>query len=324
MGPSRFVSLRQDAGGSVVAISDARTDRVVEVVYRIKAPLAPSLSLDPDRRHVWITTSEGPSCTSDIAGCGPRAHSCSSDVMRLDLATRKIDVVLRGNDNELIDDAVPSPDGSRIAFSMSGCANGYFNNWLQVMDLRTRHQFSIGKQAAPCHLLTDQQWSADGRHLVAVYGASFDAHSPDDGYGMCEQPHTSQLVLVDAGRPQPGFQGRVVRNDPGCEPNAVTTTSHGYAAIEVCGPQPGITGPIRLIRYNARLAALGRTPLGRCDGGASIAADTNGDLITSTYQFCAEARGTEPITKVIIDTDGTLHTIAELSGGNLMVDNLGW
>src|SRR5581483_661714 len=163
---------------------------------------------------IWLSFGSGPLCSSGVAGCGPRPHTCSSEVLTIapDGARRTL---LRGG-NDLARSAVePSPDGHRVAFLEGSCARSYFNMHVRVLDLRTKRSFTIGASLPPCHSLSDPTWTADGSHLIVAYGEATGDPGPDPGAGICTEPKPSGVAVVPATHPQPGISGATARSDAG-------------------------------------------------------------------------------------------------------------
>ena len=220
----------------MIAISDAHTGNVVSVLHHLPWDGMEPTGLNIDSAgELWITLSTGPRCSSDINGCGPLPVTCRSEILVANPATGAVRTVLQGGDNELISDAVPSPDGRRVAFLHSGCADYFFTDELAVRDISSGRQTVIGADLPPCHVLAQPHWSTDSASLAVVYGPASTAPSPGAGYGSCSTPQPSSLVLVSAQGSQPTITGRTAPADPACNTQIGVPTANGYVAIEHCG-----------------------------------------------------------------------------------------
>ena len=170
----------------MIAISDAHTGNVVSVLHQLPWDGMEPTGLNIDSAgELWITLSTGPRCSSDINGCGPLPGTCRSEILVANPTTGAVRMVLQGDDNELISDAVPSSDGRRVAFLHSGCADFFFTNDLVVRDVSTGQQTVIGGDLPPCHVLAQPHWSTDSSKVAVVYGPASTAPSPGAGYGSC-------------------------------------------------------------------------------------------------------------------------------------------
>jgi len=313
-------------GSEVIAISDAHSGDLVSVVHQLPWAGMNADGLSVDRSgHLWVTLSKGPDCSSNVAGCGPVPHSCASEVLDITPATGQVRTVLRGGNDELIGDATRSPDGRQVAYLHSGCATFYFDNDLRVRNLATGHEVDIGGALPSCHVLSDPHWTPDSTHLVLTYGAA-STFSYAGSNGTCSSPQPAELLVVAASTPQSAITGSRLDADPGCEIQDGVPTVNGYAAVEHCGDPPTfIQSVVQLVEYNPALRLVTRTPLGHCEDGASIAVDQSGaDLIAATYQYCNPPGTAQPETLVTTINGGGEAPILEISGDELMIDQLAW
>lgn len=243
------------------------------------------------RGRVWITTSTGPRCTSNVAGCGPAPNSCSGMAVSFDPTAGSTTTELTFPSSTLVSDTLPSPKGRLVALTTGRCASSFFNEHIVIRDMRSGRQWEIGADAAPCHALGDPAWSPDGSKLVFPYGPSNlsrHAHLPS---GTCQAPRLSRLVVVRAGRSSHTTTWKLIKADRGCSYQAATFDHWGIAAIEGClhgAPrrQPSVNlGNAYLVQLSPRHRVLLRLPLARgYDGGDIVNDPRTGSVLVSEYQ----------------------------------------
>jgi hypothetical protein len=326
--PSTFVSTRPAPGGNgfVVAVSDARTGALLKTIAEIPSAGGTNVTGTAITRdgHVWVTLNRGPSMTGHIAGGGPIARTCSSEVRDYDPKNGTYTTVLRGGDNELISDVQPNPTDDRVAYTHSGCATYYFDASVQVKNLRTGDVVTIGAGLPRCHFIQNPRWTQNGTGLVFSYAKASTPHY-DGPNGTCSDLKAGAIVVVSAQRSQPGVDGSTTPADPGCSINAATVTDDGYAALEQCGTSSFIIGPVRLLRYDGDLRPLSRVSLGRCQNGASIAGTTkSSDVVISMYQFCGANALPPPATNVFVAGNAGVRKILAIPGGDTALDHLSY
>jgi hypothetical protein len=240
------------------------------------------------RGRVWVTLSAGPRFRDNSLGGNPQPDSCRSEVLRID-PSGAVHVVLRGRKDVQISQATPSPDGFRLAYLTAPCARWYENQSIRVDDLGSGRHITIGAGLMPCHLLSAPRWSPDGRTLAFAYGPSDPTPDPvPHGSNVCLTPLPSRVAVVPADHAQAFIGGSTVpAPDSGCEIATATPDAAGVAAVEACGGDAYLSGPVRLLRYSPTLRLLDRTPIGKCANGTEIVADHTGTkLLVSSYQFC--------------------------------------
>ncbi len=277
---------------------------------------------------IWVTLNRGPTYTSDVAGGAPAPNTCASEVVNLDPHDGKADVVLSGNNNELISDATPSPNGKLLAYLQSGCATGYFDSWLTVKDLSTGDSWEIGAGLPRCHVLSDPVWRTDSEHIVVTYGQA-STPSYTGASGTCSPPNPSVMAIIPATTGAKELPSGTVTAaaDDGCEISAAVPIAGGYAAIEHCGANLFISGPVRLIRYTSSVQMLSSIDLGECEDGADLAVDRSGqDLIGSAYLYCNPPGNQPPLTNVWVFASNAQSPkrILSLQGDTLEVNNISW
>jgi hypothetical protein len=302
VGPGQFVSLRfapKDEQGPgpdgflEVALSSARTGaiirRLLPASYSDGTQVA-GLALDR-AGNLWITYSRGPAYGGDTASGDPQPDSCGGQVDIVHAGTGKVSVFLRMGSNVLLSGATPSPDGQLLAYLESGCATGYFNDYLRVTRLSTGRNWTIGQDLSPCHSVSAPSWDASGTTLLLGYGPSAETGHPRDD-GVCTVPWRPRLVAVAATAAQTGLHGQVATADPGCKISSAAglaraSTSDGTSgsiiAAETCGSAPEYTGgQAQLLVFDGNLHPAARYSLGDCSDD-DLGVDQTG---TSTLISC--------------------------------------
>lgn len=330
-GPSTFVATMPQAGmaSPSLVLASASDGSVLNVLHSLPWDLmnVSGTALGPDNT-IWVTLNRGPTYTSNVAGGAPAPHSCASEVVTVDPHDRTTAVVLQGSDDELISDATPSPNGKLLAYLQSGCATEYFDSWLTVKDLSNGESWEIGAGLPRCHVLASPVWSSDSEHLVVTYGqASTPSYTGPEGTCSTPDPSVMTVIPVTSGAsdlPSVRVNGAP---DPGCEISAAVPTTTGYTAIEHCGGNLFISGPMQLLRYSGSGQKLSNIYLGKCEDGADLATDRGGrDVIVSAYLFCNPPGTQPPLTKVWVFAydSGAPRQILSLEGGTLLVTNVSW
>ena len=303
------VRFRPDMAHEVLAISDARTGRIVRTLLPLPVDgmHVTGTALDGDGR-VWVSLSSGPRCADDHSTeCRPQPRSCASKVMLLDPTNGTTRTVLRGGDDELISDAQPSPDGRRLAYLHSGCARAYFVEDLRIRDLSDGHTLTIGASLPPCHALFMPRWTAEGSEISVVYGAARIQTGPNRdapgslGYESCTAWSPPGITLLPADHGQSGLAGRSIPPRTGCTVGSAVPTTDGLAAIEQCGAPLGSGADHRVLLLQFGAGDIPEPPvsIGRCGDGAQIAADGTGQaLVITSYQYCNPPGRPPPVTKV--------------------------
>jgi len=241
---------------------------------------------------VWLTFSSGPRCSSPVAGCGPVADSCTGSTLRYDPGSRRATTVLTTPPGTLVSDAVPSPDGRRLAMVSADCAGSFMNFHIVVRDLRSGRTWAIGADARRCHTLSSVAWSANGSELVFPFGGSRLSRHGRYPAGVCPVPRFSRLAVVSATRPSGPGSWKLISADPGCSYMAAAFAGPGLVAVEGCaagaprgaGPSPDL-GNADLVILDARHRITARFPLARgYNDGALATNPRTGTVLVSEYQ----------------------------------------
>ena len=322
-GLSQNIFVAANQRQSKLGLFDASSGRLVRWLLNepYKGMTVDATSVD-QTGQIWVTLNSGPMCSSDVAGCGPKPNSCSGEVLKLNLSTGAMSVVLKVPDSELISDAQPSPNGRYLAYLDGVCNTSYFNQHIRVRDeTAPDRSWTIGAGLLPCHSLGSISWASDSAHLAVQYGTSRVKSGQDTftGDGTCSPPLPAGLAVVAALTPRPGITGQGVAADTGCQIEAVTALRSGFAAIEGCGtPINYMSGPVRLIRYSETLQPISKATIGSCLDGAEIRSDQTGAvLLGTTYQFCNPPGTQGPFTVSFTDRATTPVTFYDQPNGGL-------
>jgi hypothetical protein len=231
---------------------------------------------------IWVTYSEGPrqGPLSGMAGGDPLPHTCANTVLVLRAGARTASVYLRSGDNVLLGQAVPSPDGSLLAYTEAGCATSPNGEYLRLTDLASGRSWTIGKALPGCHVFTTPAWSADGTRLVQGYAAANPPYYTHGG--ICNGPQTERLLVLDARVPQPGAQGQLTSPDGNCQVTAAAGLAGGSVLVmEFCGRSDDSRQDflsLRLVGPDGQPVQRVRLPA--CTGWSSdVAADPSGSAV---------------------------------------------
>jgi hypothetical protein len=328
--PSRFISLRYAPTGASrqemaqfpeVAISDSRTGAIIRRLLPATRDGMTVAGLALDRSgNLWVTYSRGPQSRGDIPGGDPKPHSCANEIMVAHDVTGPLRPFLRTGNNVLISGAAPSPDGRLLAYRESGCATGYFDNYLRVTSLASRRSWTIGAELPRCHWITDPTWSTNGRSLLVGYAPAAVRHY-NGPQGTCESSRTERLVAVPATAAQAGLAGPIATAARGCQITSASGVAGGGAlAIEACGGREA-----RLLILTARLRLARQFPLGRCTDGNELDSDLSGrHVLVSAYLFCDPPGRPGPVTRLWSFGGHGLRPVVTVPGGNLSVAFMAW
>lgn len=234
-----------------------------------------------------VTYARGPLCTSNVAGCGPRPHTCGAEVVRVDIPTGATTVLWRVGRDELVRDARLSPDGTLLAMLAAPCIPSYFNEHLLIRRMSDGTSWTIGASVPRCHSLRGPEWTGDGRHVVVAYGAATGTTPYRGADGTCTTNRDASLVVVDAMRGQPGIVGVTAQPRPSCSWQSVAADATDVYAIEACGSNElRLDGAASLVRLSMALRVTGRWSIGRCTDGNNVTADGTQGVLLDAYLYC--------------------------------------
>lgn len=331
--PGQFIAVRlapkaqrrPPDGFLEVAVSSIKTGAIIR---RLLPAARDGMSVDGlslDRSgNLWITYSRGPVYQNDLAGGDPKPRSCANEIAILHASTGRLSVFLRTGSNVLIGAAAVRPRGGLLAFTESGCATGYLNDYLRITNLRTRHSWTIGRGLARCRFITSPAWSLDGRSLLVTY-APHVGRAYTGPLGTCGGMGPERLVQLTAAA-QPGLAGNSFAGSRRCQITSAAPIAGGrIAVVQACGGSDYISGPARLLILSARLRPLRQFTLGRCTNGNELSADRNGHgVLISAYLFCNPPGRPGPVTLLWSYIRGRLRLITSAPGGMLAVSMMTW
>jgi len=230
---------------------------------------------------IWFSESRGPRYRSDTAGGDPAPNSCSGAAVEFDPATGKEIVVFRTPRSVWFGAAVPSPNGRYVAYETGPCARSYFNAHIEVRDLRSGRQWSIGEDARVCHDLSSVTWTPDSARLVFGFGPSAlgSTQLAGMGYGVCAESKQDELANVSALRPASMHSVSLTPAPAGCSYVEAAPDAWGVLALEACGDAGGDLGRDAIVQLNARLSVIGRWRLPPQADGTSLSVNPNGRLV---------------------------------------------
>jgi hypothetical protein len=219
----------------VLAAFSLRTGRRLRTITPVTTTSGQSVSLTGGPSgEVVETTTTGPSCTSGVAGCGPRPNTCRGHVG--ELSGSRFRPVFTAPDSVELYDAVASPGQRRLAMVADPCTTGTAR--LLVRDLATGTQQSIANLRR-CSTLGPAAWSKSGRQLLFPVAAA--RTSPRLPAGICPSVPYSRLAIASATRPSSPAAWTLIAADRGCSFEAATFDATGIAAVEGCR-RAGVSG----------------------------------------------------------------------------------
>jgi len=233
-----FVALANSGVAPAIMLYNDRTGRVVrQLLPGTRDGMAVSgLSIDRSG-NLWITYSRGPKLQApNLSGGEPKPDTCANEIAIWHAGTGRVSVFLRTGANVQISEPAVSPDGRLLAYLEAGCATGYFNAFLRVVDIASGRSWTIGQQIPRCHTITGPAWTADSRDLVVGYAPPASAHWRGP-LGTCLAPLREELAEVSAAAAQPMLRGRIALAQSHCEVTSAAALAAGRVlAIEGRGP----------------------------------------------------------------------------------------
>jgi hypothetical protein len=143
-----------------------------------------------------LTLGRGARCRRSGRRCRPVPDSCASDVITLDPASGRATLVLAITGAWRVLDAVPSPDGQRLAIVEYPCGRGSTAR-LVVSDLAGHDPAVVTNAMSPCGLESDVSWNAASTAVAFAYGAHPDRDNPPVGCGLVTVPAAAPSAPSD-------------------------------------------------------------------------------------------------------------------------------
>jgi hypothetical protein len=328
--PARTFAASVDTDHDDLDLVSAVTGKVIR---RILPSTRGRLGLDGVsvlRRGVLLVTySTGPSCSGDIAGCGPIQGSCGAEVDSVRVSTGAVTSLWRVGRDSRLSDAVASPDGQQFAALASPCVPSYFNDHVVVRRIADGQTWQLGNGLPRCHALSPPAWTNHGADLLVAYAPATSPKPYTGADGTCAATGDSELLRVNAHRDQSALSGKAWKPARGCTFESVAGSSTSAFATQGCGPQEHLQGPAWL----DRLASSGRPArqwrIGTCTDGNDVAINAHDQVLVAAYLFCnppLHHHKLKPEKTVLDRLTGTgLVRIRTVSGwGNPVWDDLAW
>jgi hypothetical protein len=231
---------------------------------------------------LWFTATAGPALSSPgTAGGGPEPDTCAGSLYRYDPASGVTHLIRSFPSSVAVGNAVPSPDGQRVAVLEGGCGTSFFNQHIVIIDLRTSAQIQIGADVAPCHALFNVAWNANGSQLIFPYGPSI---LPRDTTfvprGTCDEPEWNRLAVVPAEHASQSSSWKLMKAESHCSYQSAAFDPEGIVATEGCTtgapadqPNNPNSGIAKLVQLDTRGRVEERVPLRIAYEGGDVVAD---------------------------------------------------
>lgn len=265
-----------------------------------------------------LTFTRGPLCTEPPGGgvsfgpCNPRPDTCTSAIEQIDTRSGSVTTLLNQPASITVTDALPSPDGRRLALTGGGCSPS--GRFITVRDLTSGHQWTLGADMTRCTGIGPAAWSPDGRDLVFPYWPAIGRPPSDPNF--CTADRLGRLVIAPADHSSTSRSWRQIHADPHCAFLYAVFDRRGIAAVEGCkfgGPpnqpsDPHLGAAFVVQLSGPRHQVVQRIQLARgFDGGTVVTDRRTGAVLISEYQ--AANNGTHPFNWVWSYADGTLQVI---------------
>lgn len=324
-----FYAVMPSHHGAVEAVSLTTGKAVREVAPEQRDGLTVNGVTSGGRGALLVTYAKGPQCSSGVAGCGPKPHTCGAEVVRVDTASGRSEVVWRVGRDDLLRAATLSPDGSRLAALAAPCVPSYFNDHVAIHRLRDGATWTIGSGVPRCHALGPPHWAGDGKHVLVTYAPPASAKPYEGADGTCESTGDSSIVFLDVTRPHQLIEGLITIPAQHCTFQSVATTGSHVFAVEACGRETErLDGAAKLIEFSRPRGETGTWPIGNCTDGNSVAADDTHGVLVSAYLFCNPPPTGQQLRDPVMVLErlrgGRLHRIASVSGFLTGWDSLAW
>lgn len=225
--------------------------------------------------RLWVTTATGPRVRNDTLGGDPAPNSCRSSILEVQPGRDHVLVVSTSPRSQLINDAVPSPSGDRVAYLESGCRTFFADPHLVIRKRHGGGELTIGSDAASCHGMTAPSWSSDGVQLTFSFTPSTETHPWPAG--ACPRSRPSELVVASTRHSSQMGAVHVLAPPSGCGYVQSAFDAWGIAAVETCGADQ--VGPAYLVQLTSALTVTSKFALQSGSARTSLSVSPGGDFV---------------------------------------------
>jgi hypothetical protein len=312
----------------VIEVLSGTTGKLLHELVKLPGP--PSSVSGPfpgPNGNLWYSVSAGPEyrCPKVCIEAPVVPGTCTSRVVRFDPATGTTQTVLELPSSEAVQGAVPSPNGSEVAYLAESCT-GYADWHYVVTDLATGRSSQIGLGSTPCHSAYLPTWSADGTELAFAWGPSVLHRGATDPNGLagnaCPQWHNGELAVVPAHRTGPVTAAELHSAGAGCSYVAAAFDVSGILAVRDCGDLGDWLGRPSLVQLNSSFVPGLRLNLPARPDGLTLSVDAAGrNVLIDEYQAPLPGSAADIPTQWLIAFDGhALRTIVRDASGVDSID----
>jgi hypothetical protein len=316
----------------IIAVLSGTTGKLLHVL--VKLPGAPSSVDGPfpgPNGSLWYSVSDGPKyrCPKVCIEAPVVPGTCTSRVVRFDPATATTQTVLELPSSEAVQGAVPSPDGSAVAYLAENCT-GYADWHYVVTDLATGRSFQIGAGSTPCHSAYLPAWNANGTELAFAWGPSALHSGATDPSGLagnaCPQWHNGELAVVPADHTGPVTAAELHSAGAGCSYVAAAFDAWGILGVKDCGDVGDWLGRASLVQLNTSFVPGLRINLPARPDGLTLSVDATGrNVLIDEYQAPLPGSAADIPTEWLIAFDGhALRTVVRDATGVGSIDFAFW
>jgi dipeptidyl aminopeptidase/acylaminoacyl peptidase len=179
--------------------------------------------------------------------CIPLPDTCATRVEALAADGKRARLLFTEPHDRYAYDALPSPDGTRVALFEHGCLA--LGDRIAIRDVRTGRERVVVRNTGLC--ASELSWSPDGSQIVFTHAAHF---SGTTAAGGCS------LAVASSRHYSSASSWRVVVPDKACGFSSVAFDPAGLAALEQCGPV-GTTPTTGLLQFDRHLHLVRRLSL---------------------------------------------------------------
>jgi dipeptidyl aminopeptidase/acylaminoacyl peptidase len=243
--PTSFVALAGSAHGAVIerySLRDGRRLGVLARVPQIRSTSEQSYVSNPHRMRdgrYLITISHDLNCRAGAwSECVPIWDSCASRVETFNPSSEKFRLSFIEPGRWLVLDAVPSPDGQRVALLERACTPGNRGR-IVIRDLHTSAKRVAVGNVGTCSAPSGLAWSLDGSRIAFLRG-NFSETIQSGGCseaGVSVQRHSSPSSW------------KLTKPERGCGFSSAAFDRTGMVSVEECG-RTGTPGITKLLQHD--------------------------------------------------------------------------